>query len=149
MFYLIQKKSALRYMWRKSVQSVELLMKEISVTPLLVNCHGYMNQHLVCSFICACQTLIVKHKVKQSTNKNQTRKCFVQLTKSCCSVFFIASVMVSFSIAVRLDSRKVTQFQRDKPCVSVHIKIANEKQNFEELELAKEKRRHFLYRLFF
>ena len=29
------------------------------------------------SYICTCQTLIVKHKVKQSTNKKQTRKWFV------------------------------------------------------------------------
>ena len=90
------------YMWRKSAQSIELSVKEISVTPRVANCHGYMNQHLVCSYICSCQTLIVKHRVKQSTNKNKTRKCFVQFTKSCCSVFFIASLMASFSIAVPL-----------------------------------------------
>ena len=89
-------------MWRKSVQIVELSVKEISVTSCLANCQGYMNYHLVRSYICACQILIVKHKAKQSTNKNQTRKCFVQFTKSCCSVFFIASLMASFSIAVPL-----------------------------------------------
>ena len=64
-----------------------------------------MNQYLVRSHICACQTLIVQYKVKQSTNKKQTRKCFVQFTQSCCSLFFIASQMASFSIAVPLPQR--------------------------------------------
>ena len=82
---------------------LELSMKEISVTFRLANCHGYMNQHLVRSYICACQTLIMKYKVKQSANKNKTRKCFVQFTKSCRSVFsFIVSLMALFTIAVPL-----------------------------------------------
>ena len=69
--------SVASYMWRKSAQSIELSVKEISVTPRVANCHGYMNQHFVRSYIFACQTLILKQKVKQSTNKNQTKKCFV------------------------------------------------------------------------
>ena len=64
-------------MWRKLVQSVELLVKEIYVTPCLANCQGYMILYLIRSYIYAYQTLIVKHKAKQSRNKNQTRKCFV------------------------------------------------------------------------
>ena len=90
------------YMWRKSVQSVELSVKEISVTPCLANCQGYMTQHLVRSYICACQTFIVNHKAKESTKKNQTRNCFVQFAKNYCSVFFVTSLMASFSIAVPL-----------------------------------------------
>ena len=61
--------------------SVEFISEEISVTP---------SSHLGCSYISALKTFIVKHKVKQSTNKKQTRKCFVYFTKSYCSVFFIA-----------------------------------------------------------
>ena len=107
-FWIIKRPNILAYLKNISVAlcveeiSVDLLVKEISVTSRLANCHGYMNQHLVCSYICACQTLIVKHKVKQNTNKNKTRKCFVQFTKSCCSVFFIASLMALFSIAATL-----------------------------------------------
>ena len=109
-FWIIKRSNILAYLENISVAlyvyveeiSVELSVKEILVTPCLANQEGYMNQHLVRSTICACQTLIVKHKAKQSTNKNQTRKCFVQFTKGCCSVFFIASLMASFSIAVRL-----------------------------------------------
>ena len=93
--------------------SVELCVEEVSAEcrvisekkisySFLANCHGCMNQHLVRSYICACQTLTVKQKVKQSTNKNQTKKCFVQFTKSCCSSFFITSLTTSFSIAVHL-----------------------------------------------
>ena len=38
-----------------------------------------------------------------------------------------------------------TQFSGDGPYASAHIKIANEKYNCDESELAKEKRGHFLY----
>ena len=40
------------------------------------------------------------------------------------------------------------QFHKDEPCVLALIGIANQKQNWDEFELAKEKRGHFLYRLF-
>ena len=40
-----------------------------------------------------------------------------------------------------------THFQRDKPCVD-YIRIANQKKNCYELQLAKEKRGHFLFLLF-
>ena len=51
--------------------SVELSVKEILVTLLVTNFQGYMNSHLTCSY-----TLIVKHRIKQSTNKKQTKECF-------------------------------------------------------------------------
>ena len=54
---------------------VELPVKEISVTPRVANFQGYVNSHFVCSYNSTCKTLIVKHQVKQSTNKKQTRKC--------------------------------------------------------------------------
>ena len=36
----------------------------------------------------------------------------------------------------------------DVPCSLAHIRSTNQKQNCDELELAKEKRGHFLYSLF-
>ena len=56
--------------------SVELSVKEILVTLLVASFQGYMNSHLIRSYISACNTLIVKHRIKQSTNKKQTRECF-------------------------------------------------------------------------
>ena len=81
--WIIKRLNTLAYLGNISVAiyveeiSVELPVKEMSVTPSVANFQGYMNSHLVRSYISACKTLIVKHKVKQSTNKKQTRKCFV------------------------------------------------------------------------
>ena len=56
---------------------IELSENEISVTSRVAIFQGYMNSHLVHSYISACKTPTVKHKVKQNTNKKQTRICFV------------------------------------------------------------------------
>ena len=66
-------------------------MKEISITPRVANFQGFMNSHLVRSYISACKTLIVNHKVKQSTNKKQTRECSSSLLRAA-DVFFFSSL---------------------------------------------------------
>ena len=53
--------------------SVELSVKEISVTPLVANFQGYMNSHLVCSDISVCNTLIIKNRIKQRIKQNKTK----------------------------------------------------------------------------
>ena len=58
--------------------SVELSIYKISVNPRVTIFQGYMNSHLVHSYISACKTLAVKQKVKQNTNKkNKEMFCLV------------------------------------------------------------------------
>ena len=81
--------------------SEELSVKELSVTPCVANFQGYRNLKL---YQCL-QNSYSKNKIKQNTHKKNKQENSVYFTKSCCSVFFIVSLMTSFSIAVPWSQR--------------------------------------------
>ena len=81
--WIVKRPNILAYLENVSVAlcvekiSVELSVKEISVSPRVANFQGYMNSHLVRCYNSACKIIIVRHKIKENTNKKQKMKCFV------------------------------------------------------------------------